>query len=430
MKSFKQLLGGNLRQFTMLAVLVVIVAFFQWKTGGKVLSPINLMNVINGYAYVLTLAIGMILVIVIGQIDLSVGAVASVVGIVTATAVTNWGWPWWVGILAGLAVGVVIGCWQGFWVSRIGVPGFITTLAGMWIFRGAGLMLAAGASIPVPTEIQFLGSGYLFPAWRTPAMGSVPPLSITTLLIGAAGLVFIVWSEIGRRRKARAAFAEVSPAWVSIVRVVVLGAVICWITYQFASGPARTSFPMAGLILVVLIIIYHVISQHTTFGRHVYAVGGNRAAAALSGVNVKRTYFLVFLSMSVLSAIAGIMFVGRSTSSGLSDGTGWELDAIAAVFIGGAAVSGGIGTVVGTVIGALVMAFLNNGLSILGVDANLTLVIKGLVLLAAVAFDVWNKTQGRPSIIGRVMGSRKKSEEVVVEPGPVNPQVAAVNDTV
>jgi putative multiple sugar transport system permease protein len=209
---------------------------------------------------------------------------------------------------------------------------------------------------------------------------------------------------------------ETPPLWPVVVRVALLTAVIAYVTWLFGSGRPGTSFPVPGLILAGLVIIYHVITQRTRFGRHIYAVGGNKAAAALSGVNTRRTYFLVMANMSLLAALAGILFVGRSTSAGPSDGTGWELDAIAAVFIGGAAVSGGIGTVIGSMVGGLVMAVLNSGLALMGVGSDRTQVIKGLVLLAAVAFDVYNKQQGKPSIIehltrGLNIGSRRRTAE-------------------
>jgi putative multiple sugar transport system permease protein len=185
-----------------------------------------------------------------------------------------------------------------------------------------------------------------------------------------------------------------------VARLLLLGAVIAYLTYLFASGRPGTSFPVPGLILVSLVLLYSFIAERTILGRHVYAVGGNTQAAQLSGVNTRRVNFLVMMNMSMLAALAGLMFVGRATASGPFDGVNWELDAISAVFIGGAAVSGGVGTVIGSVIGGLVMAVLNNGLQLLGVGADMTQIIKGLVLLLAVAFDVYNKTQGRPSLLG------------------------------
>ena len=227
------------------------------------------------------------------------------------------------------------------------------------------------------------------------------------LLLGIIAILFFGWSELRRRRALARSGAEAPPVWVSVTRFGLIAVVLGYLTWIFGSGRPGTSFPVPGLILVVLIIVYHTITQRTVFGRHIYAVGGNKAAAALSGVNTQRTYFLVMMNMSILAALAGLLFVGRSTSAGPSDGTMWELDAIAAVFIGGAAVSGGIGTVIGSMVGGLVMAVLNSGLMLMGVGADKTQIIKGLVLLAAVAFDVYNKQQGRPSITGRLFASKQ-----------------------
>ena len=403
MKSFKALLGGGARQFGMVFALIILTLIFQVATGGKVLTSGNAQNIINGNSYVLILAIGMVLVIIAGHIDLSVGSVAAVVGIVVALAIRDWGIPWWLGVLLGLAVGAAIGAWQGFWVAYVGIPGFITTLAGMMLFRGANQYIGKSNTIPVPKEIQYLGAGYL-PEWG-PSTG----INNSTLLLGVLAIAGLVWAEARRRRSAVRLGGEKAPMWVSVTRTGVLAIVIAALTYLFGSGRVGTSFPVAGVILVILVMIYSFVSTRTITGRHVYAVGGNKAAAALSGVNIKRTNFLVMMNMSILAALAGIVFIGRSTASGPFDGTNWELDAIAAVFIGGAAVSGGVGTVIGSMIGGLVMAVLNNGLQLMGVGSDRTQMIKGLVLLAAVAFDVYNKIQGKPSITGMLLANRKKA---------------------
>ena len=404
MKQLKQVLGGDLRQYTMVGALVVLLVAFDIASGGRMLTSSNFQNLLSGNAYVLILAIGMVMVIVIGQIDLSVGSVAGFVGMIVALSASTWNLPWWVAMFLGLGAGALIGAWQGFWVANIGIPGFITTLAGMMIFRGGVIWMSGSISVPVPDEFRFLGSGYL-PEWGPAATG----MNNSTLLLGLLALGALGWSQF-RKYQRQAKLAEVKPPlWPVVVRVALLGIVLGYVTWLFGSGRPGTSFPVPGLILVVLVIIYHVITQRTIFGRHIYAVGGNRAAAALSGVDTRRTYFLTMANMSFLAALAGIMFVGRATAAGPSDGTAWELDAIAAVFIGGAAVSGGIGTVVASMVGGLVMAVLNSGLSLMGVGADRTQVIKGLVLLAAVAFDVYNKRQGKPSIIGFLTRKRAPS---------------------
>lgn len=410
MKALKQLFGGNTRQFGMIFALVALIIFFQVKTGGLILTPDNLINVINGYSYILILAIGMVLVIIAGHIDLSVGSVAAFVGIVVALTMRDWGLPWYMGIVVGLVLGALIGAWQGLFVAYIGIPAFIVTLAGMLVFRGANQFFGKSLTVPVPEDFRFIGAGYL------PEIGPDTGYNNLTLLIGFLGVAAIVAGELRGRSKAIKLGAAVKPAWVSAFKLVLLSAVILYATYLFATGRPGTSFPVPGIILGVLVLIYGFISSRTTIGRHVYAVGGNRHAAALSGVKSKRTDFLVIMNMSILAGLAGMMFIARSNASGPSDGVGWELDAIAAVFIGGAAVTGGVGTVVGSMIGGLVMAILNNGLQLLGVGSDMTQIIKGLVLLAAVVLDVYNKSQGKPSLIGFMMKRLGGRDDSGLEP--------------
>ncbi|AUZ33952.1 sugar ABC transporter permease [Arthrobacter sp. PGP41] len=397
MNALKKLFGGDTRQFGMIFALVALIVLFQWLTGGITLTPGNVINLFNGNSYILILAIGMVLVIIAGHIDLSVGSVAAFVGMVVAIAMRDWNIPWYLAILLGLGLGAAIGAWHGWWTAYVGIPAFIVTLAGMLIFRGAQQFVGQSNSIPVPREFQYIGAGYL------PEVGPDTGFNNLTLLLGLAAVAFVVFSEVRRRRTAKALGAEVSETWVSVLRLVLICGAILYATYLFATGRPGTSFPVPGLILAVMVLIYGFISSKTVVGRHVYAVGGNRHAAELSGVKSKKINFLVMMNMSIIAGLAGMIFVARSTSAGPSDGTGWELDAIAAVFIGGAAVTGGVGTVIGSIVGGLVMAVLNNGLQLLSVGADWQSMIKGLVLLVAVAIDVYNKSQGRASIIGLMM---------------------------
>lgn len=407
----RQLFGGtNLRQYGMLGALILLALLFQVLSGGKMLTPSNAQNILNGNSYVLILAIGMLFVIITGQIDLAPGSVAAVVGICTALSINYWGFPWWVGILFGLVIGIVIGMWQGSWLAFVGVPGFITTLAGQMLFRGLDQFIGKASAQPAPAEIEYIGGGYL-PEW-----GPNTYLNNSTLLLGVLAIVVIVFMEFRRRARIVKAGGTPAPLWVAVVRLAVIAIALGYLTWLFGSGRPGTSFPVTGLILVALVLIYNFVATRTTLGRGVYAVGGNRAAAALTGISVKKIYFLAMTNMSFLAAVAAIMFLGRSTSTGPSDGVGWELDAIAAVFIGGAAVSGGIGTVTGSLIGGLVMAVLNNGLYLMGVGSDMTQIIKGLVLLVAVAFDLYSKSQGKPSIIGALMrGLNPKAVERELE---------------
>ncbi|MGA4668715.1 multiple monosaccharide ABC transporter permease [Propionibacteriaceae bacterium Y1923] len=412
MKYLKEIFKGDVRQFGMLFALLALIVFFQWQTGGYVLTSTNLMNLLNGNSYILVLAIGMVLVIIAGHIDLSVGSVAAVVGIAVALMMRDWNVPWWLAIVLGLLLGAVIGAWQGFWVAYVGIPAFIVTLAGMMLFRGMNQWIGESNTIPVPAAFQKIGAGYL------PEVGPDTGYNNLTLLLGVLACAVLVWMTFRRRATQARLGAEVAPLWADLVRLGLILAVLVYLTLQFASGRRGTSFPISGLILVALVIVYSFVSQRTITGRHVYAVGGNKHAAELSGVKTKRVNFLVMMNMSILAALAGMIFVARSTASGPFDGVGWELDAIAAVFIGGAAVSGGVGTVTGSMIGGLVMAVLNNGLQLMGIGADATQMIKGLVLLIAVAFDVYNKSQGKPSILGlitRNFGSRKPPATAAAE---------------
>lgn len=419
MKAVKQVLGNNLQQYTMVLAMVVLAIFFQWKSDGRMLTASNLQNLIIGNAYVLIMALGMLMVIVIGQIDLSVGSVAGFVGMSVSLLATNHGVNWILAVLAGMAMAIAIGAWHGFWLSKVGIPGFITTLAGMMIFRGLVIWMSGSISVAAPPELERFGAGYL-PEWGPAFTG----MNNSTLLLGLLACAWFIYSGLRSRQQIVKRGGE-APMWATATRIALICAAIGYMTYVFGTGRPGTSFPVPGVILLVLVVIYYLITERTRFGRHVYAVGGNKAAAALSGVNTARTYFLVMLNMSFLAGLAGILFLGRSTAAGPSDGNSWELDVIAAVFIGGAAVSGGIGTVMGSMIGGLVMAVLNSGLMLMGVGQDKTSVIKGLVLLAAVAFDVYNKQQGRPSLIGRFTQNKPKAGE----PAAVA-AAAAASDTV
>ncbi len=414
MNKVKQLFGGDTRQLGMIIALIALIVFFQVWSGGLVVTPDNFNNILQGNAYILVLAIGMVLVIIAGHIDLSVGSVAAFVGIGVALAMQDWGLPSWLGILFGLVLGALVGMWQGFWVARVGIPAFIVTLAGMLIFRGANQFVGQNNSVPVPDSFQLIGSGTL------PEVGPNTGYNNLTILLGLLACAGIIVGTIRGRSKLIRIGATVEEGWITWTRLTLICVVIMGVMLLFASG--RKGFPYSGLILVALVLFYGFISKRTITGRHIYAVGGNRVAAELSGVKSRRINFFVMMNMSILAALAGMMFVARSTSSGPSDGVGWELDAIAAVFIGGAAVTGGVGTVVGSIVGGLVMAVLNNGLQIEGIGSDKTSMIKGLVLLVAVAFDVYNKMQGKPSITGLLLRNFRKNvdndESDVSQPPP------------
>ncbi|MFI0924100.1 multiple monosaccharide ABC transporter permease [Streptomyces sp. NPDC021012] len=409
----KNLFGGSTsagRQFGMIFTLVAITLLFQVLTDGLTLTSGNLIAVVSQYSYILILAIGMLMVIVAGHIDLSVGSVAAFVGIIVAKAMQLYDLPWPLAILLGLACGAVIGAWQGFWVAYIGVPAFIVTLAGMLLFRGGNQLIGNADTVPVPEGFRTIGAGYL------PEVGPATGYNNLTLLLGLVACAALVWREVRTRRTRVQMGAQPVPLWASGLRLAATVGVVVFAMLRFAGGRVGTSLPVSGIILGLLVIAYSFYTRNAIGGRHVYAVGGNARAAELSGVKLRRVNFLVMTNMSVLAALAGMIFVARSAASGPQDGLGWELDAIAAVFIGGAAVSGGLGTINGSIVGGLVMALLNNGLQLMGVGVDLVQIIKGLVLLLAVALDVYNKGQGRFSVLESITRPFRRQEPPATVP--------------
>lgn len=375
-------LTGQLRQIGLFITLIAIVIFFQIATGGITLAPINVSNLIVQNSYILILAIGMVMVIIAGHIDLSVGSVVAFIGAMAGVFISQWHLPWPLAIVFCLVLGALVGAWQGFWIAYFGIPAFIVTLAGMLAFRGAAQIALGNQQISFfPKEFRAIGSGFL------PAFGTTgyEPL---TMILGLLASIAIVGNALRQRAVRRKYDLEDEPLWWFLIKLAFLVLLVLVITVLLAS---YNGTPIVLIILAVLVIGYSAIMNSSVFGRHIYAIGGNLAAAALSGVKTKRVTFLLFVNMGVLSAVAGLVFTAGLNLASPSAGNGFELDAISAVFIGGAAVTGGIGTVPGAIIGGLIIGVLNNGMSILGIDSDYQLLIKGLVLLAAVAFDVYNK---------------------------------------
>ncbi|QTX04949.1 multiple monosaccharide ABC transporter permease [Agromyces archimandritae] len=374
----------NFRQYGILAALVIIIVLFQVLTGGRLLLPGNVNNLIQQNAYVLILAIGMVMVIIAGHIDLSVGSVVAMVGAIAAISMNDWGLPWWAAVVLALVVGAAVGAWQGFWVAFIGIPAFIVTLAGMLLFRGLTLVLLTGGTISgLPDGFTAIGAG-----WLPAVFGYIVDRDALTLVIGLLASVALLAQQLRTRSQLRRLELprEVAGSfWLKNAIAVVAIMATAW-TLAGYNGT-----PIVLIILAVLVLAYTFVLNRTVFGRHVYAMGGNMFAAVMSGVKTKWVNFFVFVNMGVLAGLAAVVSTARAGSAVASAGQNYELDAIAAVFIGGAAVQGGIGTVVGAVIGGLVMGVLNMGLSILSVDAAWQMAIKGIVLLLAVAFDIFNK---------------------------------------
>lgn len=378
------LLSGRLRQVGIFLALIAIVILFQALTGGTLLTPRNVTSIVGQNAYVLILAIGMVMIIIAGHIDLSVGSVVAFVGAISGIMIVQWGWPWWLGVIAAVLVGGLIGAWQGFWIAYVGIPAFIVTLAGMLTFRGLTQMVLQNVPItPFPDAYVEIGSGYL------PDLGggqtTFEPL---TLVLGILATVGLVGTQVRERSKRVKLGLEDEPRSWFLAQAVFTAVFILAITFTLASYRGT---PIVLVILAALILIYTTIMHSFVFGRHVYARGGNLHAAQLSGVDTKKVDFALFVNMGLLAGIAGIAFTARSNSALPGAGTGFELDAIAAAFIGGAAVTGGIGTVTGAIIGGLIMGVLNNGMSLLGLGTEVQSFIKGFVLLLAVAFDIFNK---------------------------------------
>ncbi|WP_062519565.1 multiple monosaccharide ABC transporter permease [Demequina silvatica] len=381
--NFRELLTRNLRTSGIYIAFVAIVALFAILTEGTSLSPANVTNLVLQYSYILILAIGMVMVIIAGHIDLSVGSVVAVTGAVSAVLVIRNDMPWWVGVLAALACGVVIGAWQGFWVAFVGIPAFITTLAGMLMFRGLTLLVLNNVSLsPFPEPYRNIAAGF-----QNGLLGGNGYDVFTLVVFGIAvvGYAFSAW----RTRASRIAYEQTVEAFpLFIAKLVAVAAVVMWFAWQLANA---RGLPNVLILLAVLVIAYSLVTTRTVFGRHVYAIGGNLSAAMLSGVKVKWINFGVMLNMGVLASVAGIVFSARSNAAQPAAGNMFELDAIAACFIGGAAVTGGVGRVTGAIVGGLIMAVMSNGMQLMGVPQSVQAVVKGLVLLLAVAFDVYNK---------------------------------------
>ena len=407
-------LGGNIRQYGMMIALLLLVAMFYVLTDGLFLEPRNVTSLLVQNGYILILAIGMVMVIIAGHIDLSVGSVCAFVGASVALAMETWGLPWPAAILLGLALGILVGMWQGYWVAYIGIPAFIVTLAGMLLFRGLDLMILEAQSIPVPDAFQKIANGYL------PEMGPNTGYHNPTLVLTLLAIAALAYFELKNRADRKKYGMRVPPMAVTVVKIVVAGSLLLVLGLLLAS---YKGVPVVGLILLGLVLLYTFITQRTITGRHIYAVGGARNAAGLSGVNTKKVDFLVMVNMGFLAGIAGMVFTAYLNAANPKDGVGFELDAIAAVFIGGAAVAGGVGTVTGAMIGGLVMGVLNLGLANMSVDSNWIQVIKGLVLLGAVAFDVLSKKAGRRSFIQMVMDafSGHRGHAAAATPGTVAP---------
>ncbi|MEV5409953.1 multiple monosaccharide ABC transporter permease [Thermopolyspora sp. NPDC052614] len=382
-------LSFNLRQSGIYVAFALIVALFAVLTDGALLQPQNISNIVVQNSYILILAIGMILIIIAGHIDLSVGSVVAVTGAIAAVLMVEYAMPWPLALLITLVAGAAIGAWQGYWIAYFGIPAFIVTLAGMLLFRALTLTVLGNQGIgPFPDEVRTLANGFTGGYLGNVGLGPLGGADLVSLLVGVAVIVGLAVSQ-WRARAGRLRYGQVvDPLPVFLLRIVAAAAVIGFVVVQLARF---RNLPWVLILLAALVLGYSLLTQRAVFGRRIYAIGGNLQAAVLSGVKVKSVVFWIFVNMGVLSALAGVIFAGRLNQAGPTAGNAFELDAIAAAFIGGAAVQGGVGKVVGAVTGGLIMGVINNGMSLIGSPSERVMLVKGAVLLAAVAFDVWTK---------------------------------------
>ncbi|MCZ9355160.1 putative multiple sugar transport system permease protein [Streptomyces sp. DSM 42143] len=373
----------NMRQYGMLIALGLIVALFAVWSDGDLLLPRNVSNLVLQNSYILILAIGMMLVIIAGHIDLSVGSLTAFIGAMAAVLMVENDLPWPVAVVLCLAIGAAAGAVQGFFIAYLGIPSFIVTLAGMLLFRGLTEIFLEGQTLgPFPKDLQKIANGFL------PEVGPNTNYHNLTLLLGFTLIAFVVYQEVRDRKRQQEFALEVLPAKLFLLKLVALVSAVLVVTLLLASYKGA---PIVLLILGVLVVGFGYLMRNAIIGRHIYAIGGNLPAAKLSGVKDKKVTFLVFLNMGMLAALAGLVFAARFNAASPKAGLNFELEAIAASFIGGASMSGGVGTVLGAIIGGLVLGVLNNGMNLVGIGTDWQQVIKGAVLLAAVGFDVWNK---------------------------------------
>jgi len=386
-KLFKQ----NIREYGMYIALFVIMAIFTYTTKGIFISPRNISNLINQVGYIGVLAVGMTLVMVIRHIDLSVGFLAGFLGAVAATMLVFWKLPVLVVIALVLLLGVVAGLITAFPVAQLKIPSFIASLAAMLIYRGAMVLATIKTgTIVIPDKFfNALGNGFI-PDF--PGLTFLEGVHKLTLFIGLIAVVLFVMSEFSTRRKKQDYKFEVIPMDMFILKLIFVSAVIGGITWILA-GYNGLSWTL--VIVLVVVALYHFITTQTVLGRHIYAVGGNPEAAELSGVSVKKITYIVFGSMGMLTALSGILFTSRLQSATTTAGTLFELDAIAAAYVGGVSAGGGIGKVTGSIIGAIVMMSLTSGMNLMGIDISLQYIVRGIVLVAAVVFDVTTRSRSR-----------------------------------
>jgi len=399
----------NLREYGLVLALIIIMVFFQFTTDGTLFKPLNLSNLVQQNSFIIVMALGMLLVIVAGHIDLSVGSVAGFIGALAANMMVTWQ----LGLLSNplvasivcLIVGAAIGAAQGYWIAYHRIPSFIVTLGGMLIFRGlCQAMLGGGLSVgPLPVDFKELSSGFIpevLGVWTLveptvnaagkTIVGSGVQLQMTSVVLGLIGVAAYAWFGLSARRTRERHGYQAEPFALFAVKTMVISLLALFLVYQFA---VYKGLPIVLVVMGLLIGLFVFVTRRMVIGRRVYALGGNPKAAQLSGIKTERLTLYVFINMGVLSALGGLIIAARLGQAVPAAGLGSELDVIAAVFIGGASAMGGVGQVIATVVGGFIMGVMNNGMSIMGVNVDWQQVVKGLVLLGAVVFDVYNKNK-------------------------------------
>ncbi len=376
----------DMNQYGMFIALIVIYIIFALLTGGKNLTPMNINNLVMQNGYVVILAIGMLLCVLTGNVDLGVGSVVALCGATAGIMMMDYKMNMWVAIIAALAIGLLVGMFAGFFIAYLSIPPFVVTLATMLMGRGLTYtLLQAQTKGPLPTNYNFIGAGFL-PTYKIFFGDGI--LDLVSIAVALIASVALIWNEIrGIKTKKKYNFV-LTPTWQTVSKLVIELFIIWFFFYKLAR---YNGLPFVLLIMVVLIGIYAFVTTKTVAGRQIYALGGNRKAANLSGIDTNKVFFWVYTNMGVLAAIAGIVLSARNGSSTPKAGDGFEMDAIASCYIGGAAVAGGSGSILGAVVGAFVMGVLNNGMSLFGWSTDIQKIVKGAVLLGAVTVDVLSK---------------------------------------
>ena len=382
----------NMKQYGMVIMLIVVYVFFAILTKGKNMSPMNINNLIMQNGYVVILAVGMLLCVLTGNVDLGVGSVVAACGAVAGTLLMDFGVSAPVAMLGALAVGTAFGVFVGFFVSELEIPPFIVTLATMLMGRGlCYVILKAQTKGPLPASYNWIGTGFL-PTIRiltdNPNLNKGKGVDLICLIVAAVIAALIILGEVKSQTTAKKHGLPTIPLWQTIAKDGVILFIVCFFFWKLAN---YNGIPVVLILMAALVGVYHFITTKTVAGRQLYAMGGNAKAARLSGINTKRVFFWVYANMGILAAVAGIVLSARNQSATPKAGDGFEMDAIASCYIGGAATSGGVGTIIGAVVGAFIMGILNNGMSLAGYDTNIQKIVKGMVLLGAVTVDLVSK---------------------------------------